>query len=73
MHILRRHRSVIDHHARRLGPCLGRCRRDVIDAGRRHLGNRRDVIQQRQKSTHRLNLLPSLPLSTPRSLLRQSL
>ena len=73
MDVLGRHRSIVDHHARRLGTRLGRRRRDVIDAGRRHLGNRRDVIQQRQKSTHRLNLLPSPPLSTPRSLLRQSL
>ena len=47
-----RHGGVVDHHARRLGPGLGRRRRNVVNRGRRHLGNRRDIVQQRQQSAH---------------------
>ena len=66
-HIARRDGCIIDHHAGRLGRSLD-CRRcgiiqaggrhgaNIIDAGRRHLGDRRNIIQQcKQAACHALS------------------
>jgi hypothetical protein len=54
VHVFRRHRGVVDHRARGLHPGLGGLRHHVIDGGRRHLGNGRDIVQKCQQSAHDL-------------------
>ena len=49
-HVARRDRRVVDHDAGGLGAGLGGLARDVVERGRRHLGERGDVVEKGDQS-----------------------
>jgi len=46
--IVRRHGRIVDHRAGSLQPRLGGLPGNIVDRGRRHLGERRHIVQQAQ-------------------------
>ena len=52
--VFRRDCRVVDESARRLGAGLDRLSDDIVDRGRRDLGDRRNVVEKGQKTAHML-------------------
>jgi hypothetical protein len=52
--VFRRDGGIVDHHPGGLGPGLGRGGGDVVNRGRCHLGDGRDVVQKGKQPAHAL-------------------